>query len=83
MSEVKSLFDLDGEQIFELLKDMLLKYAKLDIETLRSYTYDYFIIDDKTLLVKTFLTRGDCGIIHTFTIKAKLEDGKLVPVEVS
>ncbi len=68
----RSLLKLDWDVVQNLIESFL-------NEHMRAWDkYDYFIIDDSTLLIKVYGENEP-----TFTIKARLEGDKLVAVEVS
>ena len=67
-----SLFALDWDELEKMIEKML-------NEHMRTWgSYDYFVIDDFTVMVKVY----DDSNKLMFTIKAKLTDKGLEPVEV-
>jgi hypothetical protein len=71
-SNNRSLLKLDWDCIERMIESFL-------NEHMRTWSdYDYFIIDDSTVLIKVYGENEP-----TFTIKARLEGEKLVAVEVS
>jgi hypothetical protein len=69
MSLLKSSWDLIEKMIDEMLSEHMKTW----------YTYDYFVVNDTTLIVKVI----DKDNMVRFTIKAKLNGEKLEVVEVS
>jgi len=69
MSLLKSSWDLIEKMIDEMLSEHMKTW----------YTYDYFVVNDTTLIVKVI----DKDNMVRFTIRAQLKDGKLEVVEVS
>jgi hypothetical protein len=68
----RSLLKLDWDIVENMIEKLLLEH-------MRTWdNYDYFIIDDDTVLIKVYGEKEP-----TFTIKARLEGDKLVVVEVS
>ena len=68
----RSLLKLDWDVIEKMIEDFLNEHMRTWEQ------YDYFIIDDNTLLIKVYGKDEP-----TFTIKARLEGDKLVVVDVS
>lgn len=92
MSEQRTLdlLSMSNDEIQELITKMLTEHAKLDPDLDHFYyAVEYFILDSRTIIVKyaPLIRRITDHVDYmdklVFTIKAKLEDGKLVPVEVS
>ncbi len=67
-----SLLKLDWDAVQNLIEKFLNEHMRTWED------YDYFIIDDSTLLIKVY-GRNE----PVFTIKARLEGNKLVVVDVS
>ena len=68
----RSLLKLDWDIIEKMIESFL-------NEHMRTWSqYDYFIIDDSTILIKVYGENEP-----TFTIKARLVGEKLEPIEVS
>ncbi|AZG04079.1 hypothetical protein [Sulfolobus spindle-shaped virus] len=65
-----SFFVLDWDEIEAMLKERMRTWG----------TFDYFVIDDQTVLVKVY-AEDDNRLM--FTIKAKWTDAGLIPIEVS
>ena len=70
----KSLLKLDWDVVDKLIESFLDEHMRTWSE------YNYFIIDDNTILIKVYEAQGE--VEPTFTVKARLEGGKLVVVEV-
>jgi len=70
----KSLLKLDSDVVDKLVESFLDEHMRTWSE------YNYFIIDDDTILIKVYEAQGE--VEPTFTVKARLEGGKLVVVEV-
>jgi hypothetical protein len=70
----KSLLKLDSDVIDKLIESFLDEHMRTWSE------YNYFIIDDDTLLIKVYEAQG--GVEPTFTVKARLAGDKLAVVEV-
>ena len=70
---MKSLMKTDWDLVEKMIDEMLSEHMKA------WYTYDYFIVNDTTLIVKV-IDRDD---MVRFTIKAILNGEKLEVVEVS
>ncbi|ALG97052.1 hypothetical protein [Sulfolobus monocaudavirus SMV4] len=68
----RSLLKLDWDVIEKMIESFLNEHMRTWSE------YDYFIIDDSTLLIKVYGENEP-----TLTIKARLSGDKLVAVEVS
>lgn len=68
-----SLLKTDWDLIEKMIDEMLSEHMKT------WYTYDYFVVNDTTLIVKVI----DKDNMVRFTIKAKLNGEKLEVVEVS
>jgi hypothetical protein len=67
-----SLLKLDWDVVQNLIEKFLNEHMRTWED------YDYFIIDDSTILIKVYGKNEP-----VFTIKARLEGGKLVVVDVS
>jgi len=70
----KSLLKLDWDVVDKLIESFLDEHMRTWSE------YNYFIIDDNTILIKVYEAQGE--VEPTFTIKARLAGDKLVVVEV-
>ena len=68
MNLMKSDWDLIEKVIEEMLNDHMRTWG----------WYDYFIVDDETILVKVYNEDDDV----MFTVKAKAKDGKLEVIDV-
>jgi hypothetical protein len=69
-----SLFAIDWDEVEQMIEKMLNDH-------MRTWgSYDYFIIDDFTVLVKVYAEKDNRLM---FTVKAKLMDKGLEPIEVS
>ncbi|WP_062088548.1 hypothetical protein [Sulfolobus acidocaldarius] len=68
MNLMKTDWDLIEKVIEEMLNDHMRTWG----------WYDYFIVDDETILVKVYNEDDDV----MFTVKAKAKDGKLEVVDV-
>ena len=87
------LLEMSNEDVYELVRKMILKHAKIDIDNVTEGFYasvDYFILDSRTIIVKyaplirRITERLEYMDKLVFTVKARLNDsGELVPVEVS
>jgi hypothetical protein len=70
-----SLFALDWDEVEKMIEKMLNDH-------MRTWgSYDYFIIDDFTVMVKVYETEDNQRLM--FVIKAKLKEKGLEPIEVS
>ncbi|ALG96973.1 hypothetical protein [Sulfolobus monocaudavirus SMV3] len=70
----KSLLKLDWDVVDKLIESFLNEHMRTWSE------YNYFIIDDDTLLIKVYEAQGE--VEPAFTVKARLEGDRLVVVEV-